>query len=92
MADKDTNGFKFNTGVDIQFDSSDHAGMVKLMNNHESYDGVVMCVNQNGESMLLSISEDGIDAHVFQHNHWIRHMIYHRDGTVEETYNGRWQD
>lgn len=75
---------------DIQFDSSDFDGMVKLMNNHELYDGIVMCINQNGESMLLSISKDRIDARVFQNNHWIRHMIYHRDGTVEEMYDGRW--
>ena len=76
----------------IQFDSSDYTGMVKLMDNHELYDSFVMCINQNGESMLLWIDKDRIDARVFQNNHWIRHMTYHRDGTVEETYCGRWTD
>lgn len=75
---------------DIQFDSSDHDGMVKLMNNHELYGHIILCTNQNGEGMLLLIQENRIDAHVFQHNHWIRHMVYHRDGTVEEMYEGKW--
>lgn len=75
---------------DIQFDSSDRDGMVKLMNNNELYGHIILCINQNGESMHLSIQEDRIDAHVFQHNHWIRHMVYHRDGTVEEMYEGKW--
>ena len=77
---------------DIQFDSSDRSGMVRLMNNHEMYGEIILCINQNGESMHLSIQENRIDAHVFQHNHWIRHMVYHRDGTVEEMYEGKWTD
>ena len=75
---------------DIEFDSSDYDGMVKLMNNDELYGHIILCINQNGESMHLSIKEDRIDAHVFQHNHHIRHMVYHRDGTVEEMYEGKW--
>lgn len=74
----------------IEFDSTDRDGLVKLMNNNELYGHIILCINQNGESMHLSIQEDRIDAHVFQHNHWIRHMVYHRDGTVEEMYEGKW--
>lgn len=75
---------------DIQFDSSDRDGLIKLMDNHELYGHIILCTNQNGEGMHLSIQENRIDAHVFQHNHRIRHMVYHRDGTVEEMYEGKW--
>ena len=74
----------------IEFDSTDRDGLVKLMNNHELHGHIILCINQNGESMHLSIQEDRIDAHVFQNNHRIRHMVYHRDGTVEEMYEGKW--
>lgn len=74
----------------IEFDSTDLDGLVKLMNNHELHGHIILCINQNGESMHLSIQEDRIDAHVFQHNHRIRHTVYHRNGTVEEMYEGKW--
>lgn len=74
----------------FEFDSSDFNGMVKLMDNPELHGHIIRSINHNGEAMQLSIQENRIDADVFQHNHRIRHMVYHRDGTVEEMYEGTW--
>lgn len=76
----------------IQFDSTDWPGMISLMNRHAEFDTMIECKNQDDELMHLSILEDHIVCVIYQHNHWIRKMMYHRDGTVEEMYDGKWED
>lgn len=76
----------------VEFDSTDWPGMRKLMDRHAEFDTMLFSKNQNEETMHISIFEDRIICVVYQHNHWIRKMVYWRDGTVEELYEGKWED
>lgn len=45
--------------------------------------------NQLGENILVSIFNDRISVRTFQINGWVRVNTYWRDGTTEETFDGR---
>ena len=52
-----------------------------------------MGINNHGEQVMLSISEDGIIERVWQSNHWIRVEEYDKEGYhVGESYDGRWTE
>lgn len=77
---------------DIQFDSTDFEGMCSLMDRHKEFSPMITTLNESGETMILDIEVAKITCIVYQHNHWIRRMVYWRDGTVEELYEGKWED
>lgn len=61
------------------------------MDKHHTIDTMLCGENSDGEQIHISIHEDAIIALTFQKNHWIRRNIYHRDGTVEELFDGKWE-
>lgn len=57
--------------------------------SHTSYMGI----NNHGEQVMLSISEDGIIERVWQDNHRVRVEEYDKEGYhVGESYDGRWTE
>ena len=72
----------------VHIDSEDIAGLVKLMDEHAGECGVG--VNADGEKTYVIVKKDTIEVTTYQKNKWVRRGTYHRDGTTEETYDGKW--
>ena len=76
----------------IELDTGDPGSMVALMDELGSEtDTLYSGVNESGETLHISIFPDKISVLVFQGNGWLRRSVYHRDGTSEEIYEGRWE-
>ena len=83
---------ELNTNRDIKLDTDDLGSMVALMDELGSEtDTLYSVVNESGETLHISIFPDKIIVRVFQGNGWLRRSVYHRDGTSEEIYEGRWE-
>ena len=78
------------TGIEIDF--SDHDSLCKLMDKHREMKPMLLGKNEDGEMVSVYIFENVIGVQTFQNNHWIRKNYYHRDGTVEELFEGKWHD
>lgn len=49
-------------------------------------------VNEDGETVLLSIRKDGMTLTTYQDNGWLRVNYYDENGCAEgETFDGRWK-
>lgn len=81
-----------NREMDFKLDTDDLKGMIALMDERgsDTDDAVYSGVNQNGDTLHISIFPDKISIRVFQENGWLRRSVYYRDGTSEEIYEGRW--
>ena len=64
--------------------------LCKLMDNYGDSNFPFIGKNENEEDISISIFHDKIVLVTYQNNKLIRKNIYHRDGTVEETFKGRW--
>ena len=84
---------EMNMDRDIKLDTDDRESMVALMDelSSEIDDTIYRGVNESGETLHISIFPDKISVLVFQGNGWLRRSVYHRDGTSEEIYEGRWE-
>lgn len=74
----------------IYFDPSDIRALRNLMDRHGSDDYTHEGHNLRGESVRMSIFPDKIVVITNQENRWVRKNIYYRDGTCEETFDGKW--
>lgn len=72
------------------FDPSDYEAMLKLMDEKGDSDTMFLGSNENMEDTTISIFHDKIVHVTFQSNGWVRENTYHRDGTCEEIYAGKW--
>ena len=80
------------TKKNIKLDTDDRESIVALMDELGSEtDTFYSGVNESGETLHISIFPDKISVLVFQGNGWLRRSVYHRDGTSEEIYEGRWE-
>lgn len=70
----------------IEFDSTDYAGMLYLMDHYKEYNDIYSGVNQFGETMYIFVEHDMIGTRCIQSNGRCRVNYYHRDGTIEELY------
>ena len=83
---------EMNMDRDIKLDTDDRESLVALMDELGSEtDTLYSGVNESGETLHISIFPDKINVLVFQGNGWLRRSVYHRDGTSEEIYEGRWE-
>lgn len=73
------------------FDSTDLGAMCALMDKYGKSETMFMGVNTEGEDTTISIATENIVYVTYQHNGWVRKNIYWRDGTCEETFDGRWK-
>lgn len=80
------------TKKNIKLDTDDRESLVALMDELGSEtDTFYSGANESGETLHISIFPDKINVLVFQDNGWLRRSVYHRDGTSEEIYEGRWE-
>ena len=54
--------------------------------NDKSELGIFTTTNEDGETVILEITPGFLKTLTYQNNDWIRINIYHKDRTVEETY------
>lgn len=73
----------------IEIDFSNPKQLCELMRDYNDMD-MIFGKNDEGEDTHISINSDHIVLETFQKNHWIRKNIYWEDGTVEETFEGKW--
>lgn len=73
------------------FDPADLRSMCELMDKYGESEMMFLGVNTNGEDTTISIATENIVYVTYQHNGWVRKNIYWRDGTREETFDGRWK-
>lgn len=73
----------------IHFNPHSLEDMIALMDAYGDSTTMYPGVNENGETVHISIFKDKIVVLTFQKNGWHRKNIYHRDGTREELFEGR---
>ncbi len=78
--------------VQIHIDPSDLKGLVALMDQYGDSQCMTIGSNENGEDVTISIFHDKIITETYQANGWMRQNVYHRDGSREELFKGRWKD
>lgn len=80
------------TSIDnITIDFSNLDSICEAMDKYHATKASLLGKNDAGEMVLTSIYEDQIVLMTYQDNHWIRKNVYHRDGTVEEMFDGKWE-
>ncbi len=72
------------------FDSTDLKGMRKLMKKYGDSHTMFKGKNDKFEDVDISIFPDMIVYTTYQSNGWKRENIYYYEGSVEETFVGRW--
>lgn len=73
------------------FDPTDFDAMRTLMEKYGHNDTIFFGVNTKFEETTISIYPEKIIYVTYQHNGWVRRNTYWRDGTREETFDGRWK-
>jgi len=77
-----------NTIVIDDYNDLDH--LIEIMDTYHDSSEPFYGNNTQGEDIQLSIFQNLIVLVTYQDNHWIRKNYYHRDGTIEEMFDGRW--
>lgn len=72
------------------FDSTDLKGMRNLMKKYGDSHTMFKGKNDQFEDVDISIFPDMIVYTTYQINGWKRENIYYHDGSIEETFVGRW--
>ena len=75
----------------IKFDPTDLNGMISLMDDYGDSTTMYPGTNEDGEDIHISIYHDRIVVSTMQENGWNRINTYWRDGTREETFDGKWK-
>ncbi len=76
--------------LNFVFNPSDYESMIELMDEKGDSGTMFNGSNENMEDTTISISHDKINCVTFQNNGRVRRNTYWRDGTREETFDGRW--
>ena len=75
----------------IHFDPNDMKGMIAIMDEHCNSATMYPGTNENGETVFMSVYPERIVVSTMQDNGWNRVNTYWRDGTREETFDGKWR-
>lgn len=76
---------------EVEIDFSDLESIREAMDKYHTTETALVGKNSNGELITTSIHKDLIVLETFQKNHWVRKNYFHRDGTVEEMFDGKWE-
>ena len=77
---------RYDRGEKIQFNPHSLEDMIALMDTYGDSDTMFPGVNEDGETVWISIFPDKIVTSTLQRNNWTRKNIYYRDGSSEELY------
>ena len=75
----------------LYFNPNDLEGMRKIMDEHGDDETMYPGTNENGEDVFISIFPERIVVSTMQSNGWNRINTYYRDGSVDETFDGKWK-
>lgn len=75
----------------IMIDLQDLPAMRKVMDEYHTTKTMLFGENTEGEMTTTSIFQDRIVVVTYQKNGWVRKNILHRDGTMEELFDGKWE-
>lgn len=75
----------------ITFDPMDFESIKKIMDEHGDSNMMYPGINANGEETWISPYVNRVVVTTFQENGWTRVNTYWRDGTREETFDGKWR-
>jgi rhamnose utilization protein RhaD (predicted bifunctional aldolase and dehydrogenase) len=75
----------------IRIDFSNLKAMCEVMDKYHATDTMLVGESDNGERTLTSIFEDHIVHVTYQNNGWVRMNVLHRDGEIEEIFDGKWK-
>lgn len=71
----------------LDIDPKDFEGLLSLMDRAAEFDLPFQGVDDQGNTVLLSINTNNVTTETFQDNDYCRETVYWRDGTVEELYH-----
>lgn len=74
----------------IEFDPTTLVGLQKIMDDYSNC-GNFYGSNKNGENVTVAVCTNEIVQTTYQYNGWIHKNIFHRDGTREEMFEGKWK-
>ena len=75
----------------IKFDPTDLGSMISLMNEYGNSTSMYPGTNDDGEEVFISIYHERIVVSTMQSNGWNRVNTYYRDGSRDETFDGKWK-
>lgn len=75
----------------IRIDFSDRKAMYELMDEYHDIDTMLFGESDEGEMTTTSIFKDKIVHVTYQNNGWVRVNVLHRDGELEELFDGKWE-
>ena len=75
----------------IYFDPTDQDAMNEIMDKHGGDNTMYPGINEDSETVYISIYSDRIIVSTEQKNGWNRVNTYYRDGSREETFDGKWR-
>ena len=79
------------TTKQIHFDPTDLHGMRAIMDEHGNSNTMYPGTNDNGETTYISVYPERIVIRTEQDNGWNRINTYYRDGSRDETFDGKWR-
>ena len=77
---------------ELTIDFNDYDSLLKLMDDHKQYECTLIGRTADDELTFTTILEDSVTVRTYQTNKWIRENTFWRDGTTEETFDGRWEE
>ena len=86
------NAIEYMGVTEITIDFADLDNMREVMEKYHDTETMLVGENTDGEMTLTSIFEDYIVLVTYQNNYWVRKNIFHWDGTVEELFDGKWEE
>lgn len=66
-------------------------GRKAIIDRYKDSSSMFVGVNEDGETVFMSVSDTGIILRTEQENGWVRVNFYNADGEAEgETFDGKW--
>lgn len=76
----------------LEINFSDLSSMRFLMEKYGNFELPFSGENDQGEMVVISIFPDRIISNTYQLNGWVRLDTLWRDGTIEQTFDGKWDN
>ncbi len=73
----------------VSVDPTDLAGLDQLRKDADKYPTWMFGMNEEGEDVMISVTEEAVTVVTFQQNHWVRRNVYRPD-CQEELFEGKW--
>lgn len=75
----------------LEINFSNLSSMCSLMEKYGDSEFPFSGENEEGEMVEISIFPDRIVSKIYQSNGWVRLDTLWEDGTIEQTFDGKWE-